>query len=175
MTHIPNSMDELITRYGALIRCMIYDTVKFGFTPEDREDLYMRVIERVMDQDFLTRCRTYALTAGPVYTFTSSLRELVKNECLKELRYRRAGCRDVTREVSLRAALQVPDQQHLDIEAQAFRAHRIEGLCKYLTAKKCVIGRRPAVEVITKALQGDGTLSKYDLRRVKHYVKDLHV
>jgi hypothetical protein len=175
MTYIPNTVDELITRYGALIRCMIHDTIKFGFTPEDRKDMLHDVLEHVMDQDFLDRCRTYALTAPPTYTFVSSLRELVKNECLKKLRYHRAACRDVTREVSLRAALQVPDQQHLDIEARAFRAVRIERVRQYLTAKKCVIGRRPAVDVLDEALQGDGTLSKYDLRRVKHYVKDLHV
>ena len=174
MTHIPNSMDELITHYGALITHVIRGTFRHHCSYEDRQDLYQDAVVRLIERDFLARCREYAATL-PDYTFVRSLSALVKNHTLNFLRYRTAECRNVMREVSLRAALSHTTGDHEATEARVLARQRIERVRQHLMRQRRVIGRRPAIEVLDEALRGDGTLSKYALRRVKFYVEDLHV
>lgn len=180
MHHIPADMEELVTHYGRLIPFVIHKVIPHHLSPEDLQDLQQDVYVVVMTTDYLTRCRAYAATVE-TYSFTSSLRELVKNVALKFLRRRHAQMRDPQRETRLPTTThnaEVPLDRAFVVEpvaeAQALVASRVERVRRHLSAQHRVIGRRPATAVLDEALQTDGALSKYALKRMKHYVEDLH-
>lgn len=174
MTHIPDSMEELITLYGALIRNILRATVPHYLQPEDLEDLQATVYMKMLRPEFFPNCHAYAMT-DPNYTFVSTVWTVTRNTGLNWIRHQRAACRDVVRGARLTAAKagRLSSDDHKAIEARADAALRIKRLCQHL--KPYVIGRKPAADVIAAALQSDGTLPKYELRRVKHYVEDMHV
>lgn len=180
MSTIPVDMDDLVVRYGRLITYVIRYTVPHHLSPEDLQDLQQDVLVRVLQTDYLSRCRVYAATVTD-YSFSASLRELVKNAALKYLRRRHAAMRDPMLETPLDSPeapgtrpvavlLRVED----DVETRALHAARIERVRRHLIAGRRVIGRQPAVKVLDEALQRDGSLPKYALRRMKRYVEDLH-
>lgn len=175
MTTIPADMDDLVARYGRLITYVIRCVVPHHLSPEDLQDLQQDVLVRVLQTDYLSRCRTYAATVD-TYSFAASLRELTKNAALKYLRHRHAAMRTPQAETSL-ATIQTPTRALVvtdDVETRALHAARIERVRRHLSANRRVIGRRPAVDVLDEALQADGSLPKYALRRLRHYVEDLH-
>lgn len=74
---VPNTMEELVERYDRLITWVIRRTNRGTLDEDTVQDLRQKVYLRIMQVDYLGRCRHYYTTHTG--KFTNSLAKLVRN------------------------------------------------------------------------------------------------
>jgi DNA-directed RNA polymerase specialized sigma24 family protein len=83
---IPDSYDQLVREHSALVRWAVNRILKpHRFATHDINDVVQDVFVKLLEVDYLSRCRAYASTVG-AYRFSNSLAVLARNVAVSYLR-----------------------------------------------------------------------------------------